>query len=428
VITVTPSTITLPDTLGAADRPAQTVSVNAPSGTAPLTGLAVGTIGYGGGSTGWLTATLSGTDAPSTVTLKASKRGLFPGTYTAIVPITSGVATNSPQRVEFTLQVAPAPPPAPPPGPTVTIVAAGNLGKCGGSDFAKESARVIAAAKPDYVFVLGGNIHGPAQGKLTTLQDYMTCYDPTWGQFKSITYAALGDHEVDIDTIPPEYGSGMAPGADAYFGPSRIGPSGKNWYSFDLGSWHIIALNVQSPGGYTRPLAIRYHAGSDQLNWLYDDLDAHSKKCTLAFWYESMWISSTKIEKTSDRYPNHGYRVQDVRGIWTALYEKNADLVINGWPYIYERFAPMRYAEGYQHPTTSEYAADPARGIRQITNGLAGDGPLTVDSAVVRHPLSEYRSGGNGFLKLVLGNGAYTWEFLNTRYSHITDSGTGTCH
>ena len=177
------------------------------------------------------------------------------------------------------------------------------------------------------------------------------------------------------------------------------------------------------------PKAIRYHAGSDQLNWLYNDLQSHTNKCTLAVWYESMWISSTHIDSaTSDPYPKHGYRVQDVRGVWTALYENNADLVINGWPYIYERFAPMRYAEGYQHPTPSEYAADSARGIRQITTGLGGDGPINADSAVVRHPLSEYRSGGNGVLKLVLGDGVYSWEFLNTRYSRIHDSGRGTCH
>ena len=117
-----------------------------------------------------------------------------------------------------------------------------------------------------------------------------------------------------------------------------------------------------------------------------------------------------------------------MRGVWTALYENNADLVINGWPRIYERFAPMRYAEGYQHPTASEYAADSVRGIRQITTGLAGDGPMTADSALIRHPLSEYRSGGNGVLKVVLGDGVYSWEFLNSRYSHIHDSGRGTCH
>jgi hypothetical protein len=142
-----------------------------------------------------------------------------------------------------------------------------------------------------------------------------------------------------------------------------------------------------------------------------------------------MWISSTKYDSgTTDHYPNHGYRVQDVRGVWTKLYENNADLVINGWPRIYERMAPMFYANGYSNPTRSEYAADSLRGIRQITTGLGGDGPTKADSALYPHPLSQYRSGGNGVLKVVLGDGVYSWEFLNTKYSHIQDSGRGTCH
>ena len=379
------------------------------------------------GAPGWLTATLSGTDAPATLTLTENKGSLTAGNYSATISIASSVATNSPQRVTVTLKLVtppPPPPPPPPPGNTVTLVATANMGKCG-SDLGQESAKLVAAVNPDYVLVLGSNAL-PADGRLTTLQDYMSCYDPVWGQFISKTYATLGDHEVDIDSIPPNYGSGMAPGADAYFGPDRIGPPGKNWYSLDIGSWHLIGLNVQTPGGYKRPEQIAYHAGTAQLNWLINDLKNHPKKCTLAFWYESMWISSTHLPasgRTKD-----GYRVQDVRGVWTALYEANADLVVNGWPRIYERFAPMRYAEGYQNPTPSEYAADPARGIRQITTGLGGDGPIHADSAVIRHPLSEYRSGGNGVLKLVLGDSAYTWQFLNTKYSHIEDSGTGFCH
>src|SRR5438477_591160 len=323
-------------------------------------------------------------------------------------PTASSVPTNSPQASPVPPTPPPSPPPPPPPPPppgsTVTIVLAGNLGACGGSELARSSADVIAAAHPDYVFVLGNNIPGPSQGKLTTLDDYMRCYDPTWGRFKSITYATVGDREVDIDTFPPNYGSGMAPGADAYFGPDRVGPPGKNWHSFDLGSWHIIALNVETPGGYKRPLAIQYHAGSDELNWLYNDLSAHQNKCTLAVWYEAMWYSATKIDPKWSS-PKDGYRVQDVRGVWTALYDNNADVVVNGWPYIYERFAPMRYAEGYQHPTETEWAADSARGIRQFTSGLAGDGPIVADSAVVRLPTSEYRSGGAGCLELVVADG-----------------------
>jgi len=413
------------DTLGAAATAAQMITISrADTTTAPLTGLAVGSIIYVG-PPGWLTATLSGTDAPATLTLRENKGTLPVGTYTATVPITSSVAANSPENVTVTLSLVRRPPPPPPSGNVVTLVLTANLGKCG-SDLGKESANVVAGANADYVFVLGNNAL-PDSGRVTTMQNYMNCYDPVWGQFKSKTYATLGDHEVDIDSFPQDnYGSGMAPGADAYFGADRVGPPGKNWYSIDLGSWHVIGLNVQTPGGYKRPPQIAYHAGSDQLNWLIRDLRDHSKKCTLAVWYESMWISSTRAPasgKTKD-----GYRIQDVRGVWTALYEANADLVINGWPRIYERFAPMRYAEGYQNPTPSEYAADSARGIRQITSGLGGDGPTVADSAIIKHPLSAYRSGGNGVLKLVLGDSTYTWEFLNTKYSHIQDSGTGSCH
>jgi len=398
-------------------------------GQLPLTGLRLGTIAYGSGGAGWLSAALSDSTAPASLLLTPRIAGLNAGTYTASVPVTSNVATNSPfvEQVTLTLAPAPAPPPPPPPPPGgVTIVLAGNLGSCGG-DLGRESAKVVADAHPDYVFVLGHNIPGPSQGNLTTLDDYMNCYDPTWKQFKSITFATLGDHEVDINATPPDFGSGRAPGADAYFGEARVGPPGKNWHSFDLGTWHVIALNVQTPGGYKRPLGIQYHAGSDQLNWLYNDLSAHSKKCTLAVWYEAMWYSATKIDPNWNG-PKDGYRVQDVRGVWTALYDNNADVVVNGWPFIYERFAPMRYANGYQHPTETEWAADSARGIRQFTSGLGGDGPINADSAIIRLPTSQYRSGGNGFLKLVLGDGVYTWEFLNTRYSHIQDSGIGYCH
>jgi hypothetical protein len=418
-IAVTPAAVTFDDTVGTSAPTPQTVGITA-NGEGTLTGLKA-TIDYASGAAGWLTATLSDTTAPATLTLRSANAGLNASSYRATVNIAAAGAPNSPQAVPVTFTVA-----AAIPVQGVTIVATANLGQCGG-ELGRESAKVVAAANPDYVFVLGASA-SPESSRVTTLQDYMNCYDPVWGQFKNKTYATLGDHEVDIDSIPPTFGSGMAAGADAYFGPTSVGPPGKNWQSFDLGSWHVVALNVQTPGGYKRPDQIAYHAGTFQLNWLINDLRAHSNKCTLAVWYESMWISSAHISNPNDPLHKNDYRIQDVRGVWTALYEANADLVINGWPRIYERFAPMRYAEGYQHPTPTEWAADSVRGIRQITTGLGGDGPINTDSALVRLPTSEYRSGGNGVLKLVLGDGVYSWEFLNTKYSHVQDSGRGTCH
>jgi acid phosphatase type 7 len=418
-IGLSPSTITFAGQVGSSSPAAQTVSVSA-DGIGELTGMNA-TVNYGSGPAGWLNASLSGGAAPATLTLTANTAGLNAGTHGATVSVASPVAGNSPKDLPVTFQVAPQPPVT-----GITVVAVGNLGKCG-SDLALESAKVVTAINPDYVLMLG-NSTVPQTGTVTTLEDYMACYDPLWGPFKAKTYAALGTREVDIDTVPPDYGTGMALGADAYFGPERIGPPGKNWYSFDIGGWHVIALNAQSPGGYTRPKPIRFHAGSEQFSWLDRDLRNNSgKKCTLAFWYQSMWFSST-TPRNPGTEANDAYRIQDIRGIWTLLYQRKADLVVNGTPHIYERFAPMYYANSYQDPTPSEYAADPVNGIRQITSGLGGDGPINAAPTIVRHPLSEYRSGGNGVLKLVLGNGEYSWEFVNTKYSHIQDSGRGTCH
>lgn len=419
-IVATPAAVSFNDTTGTSNPGAQTVAITK-DGTRPLTGLKA-TINFASGAAGWLTATLSDTTAPATLTLAAKNAGLNAATYRATVSLTSTTAGVAPESVSVTYALSAAPPVT-----GVTVVFTANLGTCGG-DLAQQTAKVIESANPTYIFMMGSSA-SPSSGTVTTLQDYMNCYDPLFGKWKDKTFATLGDHEVDIDTVAVDnYGSGMASGADAYFGAPHVGPPGQNWQSFDIGGWHVVALNVQTPGGYKRPPQIAYHAGSPQLDWLFNDLASHNNKCTLGVWYESMWISSAQISNPSDPLHKSDYRVQDVRGVWTALYQYNADLVINGWPRIYERFAPMRYAEGYQNPTPTEWAADSVRGIRQITSGLGGDGPIHADSAIVRLPTSEYRSGGNGVLKVTLGNGEYSWEFLNTKYSHVQDSGRGTCH
>ncbi len=60
--------------------------------------------------TGWLTATLSGPAAPSTLTLAAATGALSIGTYTATVQVSSNGADNSPRAVQVTFDVQPLPP------------------------------------------------------------------------------------------------------------------------------------------------------------------------------------------------------------------------------------------------------------------------------------------------------------------------------
>src|SRR5439155_952320 len=108
-IALNPTIVSFSATPGGANPAPQTVSVtNGGGGT--LSGLAVGTISYGTGqSTGWLSASLSGSTAPATLTLSATSGSLAAGTYTATVAVTSSVASNSPVTVSVTFVVAAAP-------------------------------------------------------------------------------------------------------------------------------------------------------------------------------------------------------------------------------------------------------------------------------------------------------------------------------
>jgi hypothetical protein len=115
--TVTPSpaialssaSLTFTATQGGANPASQFITITN-SGSGSLTGLSTGTITYGAGATGWLQAPiLSATTAPATLTLQPVTGALIPGTYTATVPVQSGVASNSPQNLTVTFTVTPPP-------------------------------------------------------------------------------------------------------------------------------------------------------------------------------------------------------------------------------------------------------------------------------------------------------------------------------
>ncbi len=126
---------------GAANPAAQTIAISN-TGGGTLSGLAVGSVAYGPGGTGWLTASLSGTTAPAVLTLTATTGTLFPGSYTATLPVTSGVAGNSPQTVTVTIVVAPAPTPGLLLSPVPLTVSAVP----GGPTPANQSVTVVDAA------------------------------------------------------------------------------------------------------------------------------------------------------------------------------------------------------------------------------------------------------------------------------------------
>src|SRR5207247_9488362 len=93
------------------------------------------------------------------------------------------------------------------------------------------------------------------------------------------------------------------------------------YYSYDLGPWHIVALNNYQPMA----------PGSDQEQWLRADLAATSKQCTLAIWHEPLFTSGVS-----------GGGAIGTRALWQALYEAGAEVVLAGQGHDYERLAPQR--------------------------------------------------------------------------------------
>jgi hypothetical protein len=102
--------------------------------------------------------------------------------------------------------------------------------------------------------------------------------------------------------------------------------------------------------------------------------------------------------------------------IWQALYESDAELVLNGHDHIYERFAP-------QDPTG---VADPPNGIREFVVGTGGKNLRPIGPPVAN---SEVQNNDTfGVLKLTLHSTSYDWEFIPEAGMTFSDSGSASCH
>jgi hypothetical protein len=253
------------------------------------------------------------------------------------------------------------------------------------------------AANPDAVLVLGD-----VQYECGEASDFSSFYDPSWGRspIKSITRPTTGNHEYRTSTDPAHACFGNPPDAQAYFnyfGTAAAGQVGEGYYSYDLGAWHLIALN--SNCGKIGGCGV----GSPQWDWLTADLASHPNSCTLAYWHVPLYSSG-------------GRATTAMKALYQALYDANADLVLTGHDHTYERFAPQN-ANGQ---------VDNARGIRQFVVGTGGRnltswGPPAANSEVKDNDTF-------GVLKLTLRANSYDWEFVPIPGKSFTDSGSTACH
>jgi len=276
----------------------------------------------------------------------------------------------------------------PPAGPTVTVAAAGDIA-CAADEPATPrscqqaaTAALIEAHRPDAVLAVGD-----LQYPKGSLEDFLTSYDRTWGAFKSITWPVPGNHEY--------YGGGS--GYFGYWGP-RAGDPEKGYYSFDLGAWHILALNseCEAIGG----------CGADgpQIRWLRSDLAANPTRCALAYFHKPRFSSG----------PHGSNRAYEP--LWRALQGGGVDVVLGGHDHDYERFA-LQDAQGLP---------DPDHGMRQFVVGTGGAPQYVV--LWKRSNIEVLRARAFGALFLTLAPDSYSWTFRSIQGEAFSDSGATACH
>lgn len=259
-------------------------------------------------------------------------------------------------------------------GPVNVIAAVGDIGNCDGGNDEKVAAALVAAKNSLAAIAILGDI-AYVNG---SDDDFAKCFAPAWNPLKSMLRPAPGNHE---------YNTPGATGYYKYFGAAAADPT-KGYYSYDIGGWHLIALNSNCTeiGGC--------EAGSAEEQWLRADLAASKAKCTIAYWHHPRYSSGLHGSSTT------------TEALWNALAAAKADIVLSGHDHDYERFAPID-------------------GIRSFVVGTGGADSYGVLGSISRSEV--VRIFTTGYLKLTLGNGAYSWQYVPTGGFTYTDAGTAAC-
>lgn len=293
------------------------------------------------------------------------------------------------------------------------------------------TAEQVEKMKPALVAVLGDE-----QYQNGYYSDFENSYDKYWGAFKFLQRPAPGNHEFydnhgqtgvqglgyfdyyngiqhnadgsekDQTVTDPATGDVVTQPAPQEQGQAGdFGKTGNGWYSYNLGKWHLISLNIEcnsEPGGCS-PTGSWF---ASETKWLAQDLNQDHARCTLAYWHQPTF-SSTASPFTSDSAEG-----QTADTWWKLLYAHHATLILNGHDHVYSRFAPMNPAG----------AADPTHGIREFIVGTGGE---SLDTVLPNTPnLQAWADQYYGVMKLTLQPDGYKWDYQSAMESREAPAGT----
>jgi hypothetical protein len=338
---------------------------------------------------------------------------MTPGPGSGGKDATPGVEPDAPERLDGAQD---------PPGPSPDV-SPGDPSRDGPApgDLAPQAPMVVAAAG-DIAAAMNGDekttadlLHmvnaqtplkailmlGDGAYRFARLAEYRRLYEPTWGipAFKAITYPIPGNHEY----LENPSGGGYFDywnGEGQRFG--RAGERGKGYYSFELGNWHVVALNSNEDCAH-----VACGEGSPQLAWLKADLAAHPSLCTLGMVHAPRYQSGT-----------HRGDTPALQAAWAAMYAAGVDVVLAAHEHNYQQFAPMDAAG----------RLDRERGIRSFVVGTGGGRDFREVFNTAHMATEEKRIvNQSGVMFLTLAERDYTFRWLHAD-GRVGATGAGTCH
>jgi predicted phosphodiesterase len=217
-----------------------------------------------------------------------------------------------------------------------------------------------------------------------TVEEYQTCYEPTWGRFKDRTLFTLGNHDRKTDSTGAAYYE--------YTGAER-------YYARTFGSWRLYVLNSESArfGGAD---------AAEQTAWLREDIAQHADNHIAAMWHIPMYSNICGHNGKAMTWPGK------VGAWWQVLQDHGAEFVISGHAHRWERFKRL-----------TRTGAATAQGLRQFVMGTGGGSKFPVQTM---HQHCEKAVVERGVVQFDLLADRYEWRFTDIN-GVVRDSGIQMC-
>lgn len=259
------------------------------------------------------------------------------------------------------------------PSDTFTVAAVGD--GAAGRGASTTVVNRIAAWDPD-VFLYLGDVY--ARGTFTEFRNWYGDGSTWYSRFRAITDPVPGNHEYVADPT--------AAGYRDYWG------SPPHHYAYDVGAWHLIALDSTEEYAQVVP-------GSAQYAWLAQDLH-DAPACTLVYFHHPVYSAGAAPAPR-------------LASLWDLLAREGVDLVLSGHEHRYERWKPLD-ANG----------TPAATGPIQYVVGSGGMSLYKMTTTPVR--IDAWNDSKFGALRLWLSPGTAQTTFM-TAGGAVLDTATRPC-